>query len=484
MRVFITGATGFIGRALILRLRRDGHELEAWVRSEERARNLVGAEVGLVPARGGAAALAEAVERSEAIVHLAGENIFRGRWNVRFRSTIEASRVGLTRDLVAAIGAARRRPGVLVSSSAVGYYGDRGDEVLDEASTPGDDYLARVCVAWEAAALGARAHGVRVALLRTGVVLGVGGGALARMLPPFRLGAGGRLGSGRQYFPWIHLHDLVEVIASALGDARFDGPINGTAPDLVTNRDFTRALGRALHRPAILPVPRWAMRAAFGAVAEALVASERVEPKRLLALGFTYRFPSLESALANLTRPPPITIERASATTPAPHPLPGSPHPERRRACYLLRAEQALRAPSDALFAFFSRAENLGLLTPASLRYELLGTIPRDMAPGITLDYRLRIAGIPLRWRTRIEHWADGALFIDSQERGPFRTWWHEHHFRRSEIGTVMEDRIHYTLPLGPLGRLGHRILVAPALRRLFAARDDAFRLRFGGTGR
>ncbi len=229
--------------------------------SQDRARALLGADVEIVTGALGGPPAVEALRRSEGIVNLAGEPIVGKRWTAARRARLEQSRVGLTEQLVDAMAAAGMRRGVLVSGSAVGYYGDRGDESLTESSAHGDDFLARLCIRWESAARKAENLGARVVLLRTGVVLGRAGGALAQMLPPFRVGAGGPIGSGRQYFPWIHLHDLVAIIAAALTDSSYRGPVNGVAPEQATARGFARALGHALNRPAVLPVPAIALKA-------------------------------------------------------------------------------------------------------------------------------------------------------------------------------------------------------------------------------
>jgi uncharacterized protein (TIGR01777 family) len=213
---------------------------------------------------------------------------------------LDDSRVQLTKDLVRAIQATNVKPRVLISGSAVGWYGDRGDERLTEQSTPGDDFLAHLCRRWEDAAMAAQASGLRIVLSRTGVVLGRDGGALGQMLPPFRLGLGGPIGSGRQYLPWIHQQDFAAVIATALTDHRYRGPVNGVAPQEATSRTFAAALGRALHRPAILPAPAFALRALFGESATVLLASQRVEPRALREFGFVHAFPDLDSALASI----------------------------------------------------------------------------------------------------------------------------------------------------------------------------------------
>jgi hypothetical protein len=304
VRVFVTGATGFIGQTLVRRLLGDGHAVVAWVRSAARARAQLPADVELrAPADGPAAlvdALAAALADADGVVNLAGEPIFGGRWTAARRVRLVDSRVAATRALVTALGTLPRRPGVLVSASAVGYYGDRGDEVLTEAAPAGHEFLADLCRDWEAAARGAEPLGVRVALPRIGIVLGPGGGALQTMLPAFRAGLGGPLGSGRQWMPWIHRDDLVAVLVTALGDARCAGPLNATAPAPVTNADFSRALGRALRRPAFVRAPGFGLKLLFGEAAGALLGGQRAEPARLRALGFQWRFADVAAALADI----------------------------------------------------------------------------------------------------------------------------------------------------------------------------------------
>lgn len=300
MRILITGATGFIGSALSLRLRRDGHDVAAWVRSTERARRALGPDVALVSAAEGNAALVAALSRSDAVVNLAGEPLVR-RWTPARRAAIVSSRVGLTRQLVQACAAASPRPRVLVSGSGVGYYGDRGDEPLTEQSGPGSDFLARLALDWEGAANEAAALGLRVVTVRTGIVLG-DGGALAQMRPAFVLGLGGPLGPGTQYIAWIHLQDHLAIVAAALEDGRYAGPVNAAGPEETTNRTFTRALGRALHRPAVVPVPAFALRLLFGEASATMLSSQRARPARLQELGFRFAFPTLDAALADAVR--------------------------------------------------------------------------------------------------------------------------------------------------------------------------------------
>ena len=305
MRTGITGATGLIGRALASELAGRGHEVVALTRREGA---LTGFPPGVRSGRwnprgdGANADPARALEGLDALVHLAGEPVGK-RWTTARKRAIRESRVEGTKALVAALGAARNRPSRLLAASAVGYYGARGDEELDEDSLAGNDFLAEVCAEWEDAAAGARQTGIETASLRIGVVLSPKGGALATMLPPFRLGVGGRLGSGRQWMAWIHLADVAAAIAHLLEApaGSLESTYNLTSPNPVTNAAFTKALGKALRRPTIFPAPGPAMRLAFGEMADALLLSgQRVVPGRLLAAGFQFGHPSIGPALTDL----------------------------------------------------------------------------------------------------------------------------------------------------------------------------------------
>jgi uncharacterized protein len=296
MKALITGATGFVGKALVARLSSDGVALRIWARNTERAKSSY-PQAEIVAADRDPAALDRAIDGVDVIYNLAGEPVIGPRWTEERRRALEDSRVGVTRDLVAAIARAQKRPSALVSTSAVGYYGDRGDEPLDEASAPAGDFLAKLCAAWEEAALGAEKLGVRVVIVRIGIVLGEGGGALAQMITPFKLGVGGKLGSGKQWMPWIHLDDLIALFATAGRDDRYRGPFNGTGPSPVINFDFTKTLGKVLHRPTIAPVPKLALSVMFGEAANVLLGSQNARPKKALGLGFDFRFSELEPAL-------------------------------------------------------------------------------------------------------------------------------------------------------------------------------------------
>lgn len=294
--VAITGASGFIGRELVRQLSSRGTRVIALTRGDSRAESPDGVEVRRFDFA--AEPNPAAFDGATHVVHLSGESIA-GRWSEEKKRRIEQSRVDGTRRLIASLAPCNPRPTTLVCASAVGYYGSRGDERLVESSPPGDDFLARVVTAWEAAAREASALGMRVVMVRAGVVLG-DGGALAQMKTPFLFGAGGPLGSGRQYLPWIHLRDLASIFAFALENENLAGPVNAVAPDPATNARFAKALGAALHRPALVPTPAFALRLILGEFAETLLGSQLVIPAALEAARFTWSFPRLEAALAEI----------------------------------------------------------------------------------------------------------------------------------------------------------------------------------------
>jgi uncharacterized protein (TIGR01777 family) len=289
MNVTVTGASGLIGAKLVERLRARGDAVTTLSRRPASA-DAVAWRPEEEPAP------TEALSGRDAVVHLAGENVAQ-RWSEDAKRRIRSSREAGTRNLVAGLEAAAPRPRVLVSSSAVGYYGPHGDEALDEETAAGRDFLAEVCVAWEREADRAGRLGLRVAKVRTGVVLDRDGGALAKMLPFFRLGIGGPVAGGSQYMPWIHVDDVVGIYLAALDGEDWTGPVNASAPEPVTNKTFSRALGRALRRPALAPVPALAIRALYGEMAEIVTKGQRVLPRRAQALGYRFAHPDLDEAL-------------------------------------------------------------------------------------------------------------------------------------------------------------------------------------------
>lgn len=294
MRVTVTGATGRVGRHVVAALKERGDDVTALSRDPDRATELLG-----VPAFAWnlkeEAAPKPALEGRDAIVHLAGEDVGQ-RWSEQAKAEILDSRERGTRNLVHTIFDTSPRPQALVCASASGYYGARGDETVDEAGAPGRDWLAEVVARWERQAETAKI-GCRTVVVRTGLVLDAQGGALAKMLPPFKAGVGGPIGSGRQYMPWIHLDDLVGIYLAAIDNPAFQGPINASAPEPVTNKAFAKALGRAIHRPAVAPIPGFTIKLLYGAMSQIVLTGVRMVPGRAAELGYEFKHPDLDEAL-------------------------------------------------------------------------------------------------------------------------------------------------------------------------------------------
>jgi hypothetical protein len=296
VKCVVSGGTGFIGRRIVNRLLRDNHYVGVWSRRPGAEKRTAVASFSWDPLQGEPPD--ESVNTMDAVIHLAGESVAQ-RWNADVKARIRDSRVLGTRRLVDVIARVPHRPKVLVCASAIGIYGERGDEALTETSAPGSGFLADVCRAWEAEADRAAQFGLRVVKLRIGFVLGKDGGALAKMMPAFRAGVGGRLGSGKQWMPWVHADDVAELFVHAV-ENDVSGVWNATSPNPVTNVEFTRQLGRAVHRPALFPVPPFALKLAFGEFAQHILDSARVLPEAALKAGFRFGYPELKGALGNL----------------------------------------------------------------------------------------------------------------------------------------------------------------------------------------
>jgi len=320
MKIVIAGGSGFLGRALSARLEADAHDVVVLTRravaGSGRIRYVTWQPDGTAPPpdAGQPAGWAREVENADAIVNLAGEGIADRRWTTSRKRALLDSRVHSTRSLIAAIRAASERPQTFVQASGVGYYGVAGDDVLDESSPPGSDFLAGLCMNWEAEARAVEALGCRLTIIRNGVVLARHGGALKRMLPPFMLFVGGPIADGRQYFSWIALDDWTGLVAWVLTTTTVSGALNGAAPEPVTNAQFSKALGRAVHRPSWLTVPGFALRLLVGELADyGLITGQRVVPKRAQSLGFEFKYPGIDAALVEAVRP--RNYSTRSATT-------------------------------------------------------------------------------------------------------------------------------------------------------------------------
>jgi hypothetical protein len=442
MRILVTGATGFIGRPLVRRLLASGYEVEALSRDSEHATAVLPARCrvdGWNPREG---VSLEHLDPFDAVIHLAGEGIADARWTEERKKALYRSRVDTTRALIEAMRQlpADRRPKTFVCASAIGYYGDRGDEEVDETSAPGTGFLADLCRNWEKEAFAADDLGLRTAVIRTGVVFGRDGGALDKMLPPFRLGVGGRLGSGTQWMSWIHLDDLVELCRFVIETPEARGPINGVAPGAITNAELTSELGRVLNRPTLFPVPAFVLKLAFGEMSTVLLGSQRVKPDAARRLGFEFKFPEIGSALGDLCGDLSHQLEREQW-------LPGDP---------------------DEVFEFFSDAHNLERITPPHLKFNVLDVSTKPLQEGTLINYSLRLHGLPIRWQSRIEDWKPNDCFVDTQTHGPYALWHHTHEFEPHDGGTIVRDRVRYRVPLGAVGDLVAGSWVRSDLLRIF----------------
>jgi uncharacterized protein len=456
MRILMTGATGLIGRELGKALVARGDTLVCLVRDLNAARRRLPFPAVCHAWNHTRPVPAAALHEVDAVVNLAGEPVAETRWTAATKALIRDSRVQGTRQLVRAV--LEHGPGVatFVQGSASGYHGDRGDERLMASSTKGSGFLADVVQAWEAELrpLAEQRPHLRAPIVRTGIVLARDGGALAEMLPMFRMSAAGRLGTGRQWMSWIHLDDIVGLFMHAL-DAAPSGALEGVAPQPATNRQFTTALCRALGVIENLPVPTMAIQALFGERAAIVLGSTRIEPLATRASGFGFRFETVEQALDDLLA-------------------------AMRGGVRLRVWEQWLPHAAQDIWPFFCDANNLEDITPPLLAFRVLGMSTPAIGAGTLIDYRLKLNGIPIAWQTRIDTWDPPRRFIDLQAKGPYALWHHTHDFIPMGGGTLMRDTVRYRLPAGWLGAVAGGGKVADDVERIFDFRSRKIDERFG----
>jgi hypothetical protein len=404
------------------------------------------------------ALLSDALGSVEAVVHLAGESVGSGRWTEERKAAIRRSRVETTADLTRLILALppAKRPQGFVLGSAIGIYGDRGDGTCVETTERGQGFLADVVVDWEAAAAPLVGAGVRLAKIRTGVVLDSQSGLLQKMLPLFRNGGGGPVGAGTQYISWVHLDDIVEMFFQAIHQP-WAGPINAVAPEPVTNREWTRALASALDVSALLPAPEFALRLALGEQASLALDSTRVRPEFLLNAGFQFRAPDLATALQSLVG----TL---------------------KGGVQVFVAEQWVPKSPAQVWDYFCDEKNLEELTPPFLGFSVKGKSTDAIQQGTLIDYTLSLHGIPFSWRTEIAKWDPPNEFVDQQLKGPYSKWHHSHRFVPLGNGTLLVDRVHYKLPAGAVGRLAAGWKVDADVATIFSYRRQQIASRFGTT--
>lgn len=430
MKVLLTGGTGFVGLPLLQKLLLAKHDVVVLTRDAKSAKQKCDLPVAfydwqpetqLVPS--------QALENIDAVIHLAGESVGEGRWTKSKKEKIERSRTLGTQNLMKSLLLLQRKPAVVISASAIGYYGDRGEEVLTETSSLGKGFLPDVCAKWEDEVTRHQAHFDRTVILRIGIVLEKQGGALNKMLPLFKLGVAGPIASGRQWMSWIHRLDLIDLILFSLHQKSVHGVVNAVAPQPVTNKEFTKTLAGVLKRPALFPAPAFALKIAMGETSDLVLNSQHVSAGRALELGFVFSFNRLDEALRDILQAD-------------------------LRKEYFLEVHQWLPYSRDKVFPFFSNAYNLEKITPPWLKFKVLSMSTPEIQQGTLIDYKLTIRGVPLKWRTRIEEWQPVEKFVDTQLKGPYSLWHHTHTFQALHDGTLISDSIRYKVPFGFLGRI------------------------------
>jgi uncharacterized protein len=444
MTILLTGGTGLLGNALGQELVKAGHKINVLTRDPSRARRKLSYPCKLFEWDGESEDVPpSACEGVGVLIHLAGENIAEKRWTAARKAQLRSSRINSAHALAKAF--ANRPLELVVGASGIGYYGDRGDEWLTEESSAGGDFLARLCVEWETSVRLIPAR--RTISLRLGVILSAGGGFLRQVVPLFlQLGAS-RLGDGRQFLSWIHIDDAVRLIMECMGNSKLEGAVNACAPEPITNRDWTAIIARRVGALPGPPVPSFALRVLYGQLSIALLGSQSASPRKALDAGFGFKHEKFQSAIDQI-------FEGAK---------PGE---------MVVQFEQWLPVPRAEVWPFFSSEENLERITPQFLQFKVLGKSTEQLQAGSLIDYKLKLKGLPLKWRTRIEEWQPGHEFVDTQLKGPYRTWHHRHRFSDLGGGTLAQDRIRLMLPLGLLGRTLALTFVLSDVDKIFAYRS------------
>ena len=395
-----------------------------------------------------------ALSEVEAVINLAGESIAEGRWTEAKKARLRQSRLGPTNALVKAITSGSHKPALVLQTSAIGYYPDIGDGKQTESNAPGADFLAQLCIDWEDATKPLSELGIRVALMRIGVVMAHGGGALPKLAKLYHLGLGAAPGDGQQWLSWIHIDDVVGLFMAALRDQRFQGPVNVTAPEPVRFVDLHRLLTGRREGP-VLKAPAFAMKLAMGESAQMALASTRVIPAAALAMRFEFKFSILTDAVDDL-------LGTGSL-----------------RDTLWLRSAQWLPAPLLEVAKYFSDASNLQELTPPWLDFRILSISTPEVESGTLIKYKLRLHGVPIKWTTEIVDWQPPFGFVDQQLRGPFSVWHHTHKFSELGQGTLMIDLVRFKSPVGKLGALVGGWMVERDVSRIFAFRRETIAHRF-----
>lgn len=434
----MTGATGLIGKEIGKKLVSQGHEITVLTRNIEDAKSQLPFPAKFLAWKNYTEALPSAYfDNIDTVIHLAGESIASGRWTAERKKLILDSRVIGTRNIVEGIKKSSGSVKQFISASAIGIY-EKG-------------FLKEVCEKWEEEALNLKKMGIKVVNPRIGIVLTRNGGALEKMLPVFGVGLGGVIGSGKQWMSWIHQEDLTRMFTFIVENPQLEGAFDGVAPAPATNKEFSKALAQALGRNLFFPVPAFVIKVALGEMSTLVVNGEKVTPEKILSKGFEFKYKELQSALNDICAP-------------------------LRGGTQEMFTEIWLPKKTHEIFPFFTDEKNLEKLTPEYLNFKVLKKSTPSIDEGTLIDYRLKLHGFPMMWRTLIESWVPGKKFVDRQLKGPYQLWHHTHEFEEVSGGTLMRDRVLYRLPLGRLGALVSGPFVRSDVTKIFSYRKKVIR--------
>lgn len=424
MRILITGASGFVGTQLGKALVREGHDLMVITRNPASSDFPFPAEIYSWKD--------ELPKEIDAVIHLAGESIAGKRWSAKRKKEILESRTGSTEDLIQKLKKTGSRPKIVIAASAIGFYGNRADEWLTESSSSGQGFLAETCIAWEKSTSQFESICDRLVQIRIGIVLERTGGALAEMLPIFKRGVGGVLGSGNQWMSWIHLDDLLGLLLFSLKDSKVQGIWNAVAPNPVTNRDFTKTLAQTLRCRSFLPAPSMALKVVLGEMSSLLLDSQRVK-ERFSDAGYSFRYPTLESALLAICQ----NVERKRGLLTQEH-----------------RAETWIETDVAKAFQFFSDTKNLERITPPEYELKVLSQSTVKPKEGTTFEYAMKCKGIQVKCKSHVMEWMENHKMASTHEKGPYAFWYHSLQFEKLKNGTLLVEKVLYRWKYGFFGEM------------------------------
>ncbi|MGB0452375.1 MAG: TIGR01777 family oxidoreductase [Bacteriovoracaceae bacterium] len=433
MKILVTGATGFVGHNLVRKLICSGHQVVGLTRSRTRAYEKTSLPVEWVEWDYlSAKEIPEAaISGVEGVINLAGESIADARWSKEQKKRILNSRVETTKALVRLVNNHGSEVKSFTSASAIGFYeANQKNQTLDESSPLGSGYLPDVCHQWEQAT-GDLKNEISKSIVRIGVVLGRESGALSKLMPIFKLGGGGPIGFGKQWMSWVHVDDLTEILIKLTLNHNFKGTFNAVSPNPVTNKEFTKAFSRALKIPALFPVPPLMLKIIFGEMSCIILDSQKVLPKSLESIGFEFQYSDIQAALDNL-----CNLGKWETL-------------KKDLPMDMFIKEHFLPISSEKAFQFFKEAKNLERITPEWLNFKVVRQTTAQIQQGTIFDYKLKVHGIPLNWRTHISDWKENESFVDYSTKGPYRVWHHTHQFIPVEGGVVMIDKVRFKVP-GP----------------------------------